>query len=422
MALINRALKVRIYPTQEQEVLINKTLGCSRFLYNQMLNDRIQIYDRLKNNKKELYTYKYKTEKEYKAEFEWLKEVDAKSLQQANIDLSNAYSNFFKSLKGERKGTKVGFPKFKKKGHNDSYRTVQAIKVNFNDNLLIIPKLKLKFRHKGIKNWYLTSKPKSVTISKVPSGKYYASILFEGEQDFNGSAEIINNSKILGLDMSMDKFYVDQYGNSPNYQKLYRINEKKLAKFQKELSRKTRGSKNWEKARVKVAKLHEKIANQRKDFIDKLSLKLVTENDVIIIENLSLKGMSQALNLGKSVMDIGYSSFVNKLMYKSLWNDKIVIKADKWFASSKTCSCCGYIKKNLLLQERNWKCPNCGTEHNRDQNAGQNLVQFGLKYLGQEMPKVKLVEKISSDLNKSLDQEISVKQEYRKIDENQLSI
>lgn len=379
---INRSLKVRIYPNQRQQIQINKTLGCCRFLYNQMLSERIQTYEKLKDDKIALYKYKHKTEKEYKREYEWLKEVDSTALQQSRRDLSAAYQNFFKSLKGTRKGQKIGFPKFRKKKHTSSYRTVMGSSISLDNKTIKVLKIEpIKFKCKGIKSWYYTAEAKSITITKINSGKYYASILFENEQDFIGHQEIKSNARILGLDMSLDKFYVDQYGNSPEYKKYYRSN-KKLAKIQRSYSRKINGSNNKEKARIKLATVHEYIVNQRLDFVDKLSDKLIKENDVIIVENLSLSGMKKSMNFGKSISDLGYSIFINKLKYKALWNDKTLVQADRWFASSKTCSVCGYVKKDLLLQERKWICTVCGTHLNRDQNAGQNLTNYGIKILG----------------------------------------
>jgi putative transposase len=370
---MNKGLKLRIYPTQKQAKFLNNNLGACRFIYNQMLNERITIYQQLKNDKEKLYTHKYKTVKQYKQEFEWLEEMDAYSLGQANRHLQTAYANFYKSLKKLRKGTPICFPKFKSKHqHNDSYECRQTIKLNFNKQEIKIPKITtLKFKHrKNIKSWYRNATLKCITISKSPTGKYYASCLFDGENDCLPKRKII---KTVGLDMSMDKFYIDNIGNSPEYNKNYRQLETKLAKAQRKLSRKSKDSKRREKQRIKVAKIHETIKNKRHDFLDKLSFKLVHDYDAICVENLSLKGMSQALHLGKSVMDLGYSTFVNKLKYKSEWYGCTLVMADRWFASSKTCHVCGFIKKDLMLQERKWVCPSCGTMHHRDINAAQNL-------------------------------------------------
>lgn len=214
--------------------------------------------------------------------------------------------------------------------------------------------------------------------------------------------------------MGLEKFFVNQDGNSPAYERLYRKFEPKLKKAQRQMSKKKKGSKNWYKALHKVSLIHEIISNKRKDFTQKLSTQLVRDNTVIVIESLSLKGMSQTLKLGKSVMDLGYSQFIHQLQYKTLWNNKISIQADKWFASSKTCSICGYKNKDLQLSDRDWKCPNCGTEHDRDQNAGINLKNYGLRELGLGQPKIKPVESKTSDLDVSSGQVLTLKQEAPK--------
>lgn len=398
MSTIFKALKVRLYPSKEQEVLINKTLGCARFIYNQMLAERIEVYKNLKEDKRSLYEYKYKTEKQYKEEFEFLKEVDSIAIQQSRMNLSMAYQNFFKSLSGKRKG-KSGFPKFKKKKSGESYSTSMVngnIAINFENREVKLPKIgKVKFRDSRTS---FDGKIKSATVSRTPTGKYFVSLLFE--QEFEYAGVTLDDSlitKAIGIDMQLQSFFVDDKGNSPAYERLYRQNEKKLARLQRRVSKKKLGSANRKKAQHKVNLLHEKIANKRKDFTQKLSTKIVKENTVIVVEHLSLKAMSQALNLGKSIMDLGFSQFVNQLQYKSLWNNKILIQADKWFASSKTCSICGYKNKDLTLSDREWSCPNCGQNHNRDVNAAQNLKQYGLKDLGLGQPDVKPVERKTAD-------------------------
>ena len=308
--------------------------------------------------------------------------------------MSVAYQNFFKSIKGIRKGEKVGFPKFKKKGQRDSYReyiTNNNIEVNFDSYTVKLPKLGwVSFRDQRTG---FEGKIKQATVSKSKTGKYFVSILFEQKLELDGICTTdLYQSKVVGLDMSLEHFFVDSNGDSPAYERLYRKHEKKLAHYQRKASKKQKGSKNRKKAQLRVNAVYEKIANSRSDFTHKLSTKLVQENEVIVVEQLSLKGMSQALKLGKSVMDLGYSEFVRQLEYKCLKSNKTLIEADRWFASSKTCNFCGYKKKDLLLQEREWDCPNCGRKLNRDQNAGQNLKNYGLKELGLEQPKIKPVE------------------------------
>lgn len=404
MGTIHKALKVRIYPTQKQQEVLNKTLGSCRALYNMMLCERIETYNSWKESGEDkiaLFQHKYKTEKEYKEEFEWLREADAVSLQQARVNLSNAYQNFFKSLKGVKKGQKVGFPKYKKKKIGSSYRTVNnnnGIEVDFKNKKVKLPKAGwLNFRDK--RNEF-DGIIKSATVSRTSTGKYFVSILFEQELVLGG-IEISDElkAKTIGLDMSLENLFVNSNGNSPAYERLYRKYEPLLKKAQKKMSKKKKGSKNWYKALHKVSLIHEKISNKRKDFTHKLSTELVRDNTIIVVENLSLEGMSQALNLGKSVMDLGYSEFVRQLQYKSLWSNRMLIQADKWFASSKTCSTCGFVKKDLLLQEREWDCPNCSSHHNRDHNAGINLKNYGLEFLGLGQPEVKTVKTKASALN-----------------------
>lgn len=416
MGAIHKALKIRIYPNSKQQEVLNKTLGSCRALYNMMLFERIQTYEKLKYDRKALYEYKYKTEKQYKEEYAWLKEdVDSQALQQSRIDLSGAYMKFFKGLSGKYK-QQYGFPKFKKKRTGSSYRTMMTnnnIQIDFVSQKVKLPKVGwLSFRDK--RNSF-EGIIKSATVSRTSTGKYFVSLLFEQELVLSG-VEISDElkAKAIGLDASLYSFFVDSSGNSPAYERLYRKYEPLLKKAQRKMSKKNRGSKNWYKALHKVNLIHEMITNKRKDFTHKLSTQLVSENEVIVVEHLSLKGMSQALNLGKSVMDLGFSEFVRQLQYKSLWNNKLFIQADKWFASSKTCSVCGYKNKELELSDRKWDCPNCGTGHNRDHNAGINLKNYGLKELGLGQPDIKPVEKKSSVSGESQKQDFSVKQEASK--------
>lgn len=408
-----KALKIRIYPTQKQQEVLNKTLGSCRALYNMMLFERIQTYENWKasgEDKVALFQHKYKTEKDYKEEFEWLKEADAVSLQQTRVNLSVAYQNFFKSLKGLRKGQKVGFPKYKKKKTGSSYRTVNnnnGIDIDFEERKVKLPKIGwINFKDKRSNFEGII---KSATVSRTSTGKYFVSLLFEQELILKGVVlDEMDESQVCGLDMSLENFFVNNNGESPVYERLYRKYEPLLKKAQRKMSKKKKGSKNWFKALHKVSLIYERIANKRKDFTHKLSTELVQKNGVIVVENLSLKGMSQALNLGKSVMDLGYSEFVRQLQYKTLWNNKILVQADKWFASSKTCSFCGFVKKDLLLQEREWDCPNCGSHHNRDMNAGINLKNYGLKEIGLGQPKVKTVETKASALSISSEKSLVI--------------
>ena len=387
-----KALKLRIYPNVQQTIQLNKTFGCSRFIYNTMLSERKDIYVKLKDKPRELYEYKYRTEKQLKDEFKFLKEVDSIALQQTRMNLSIAYQNFFRKLRDTKvPSSEKGFPKFKKKNSKNSFRTISV-----NDNL------KIDFDHKKIKapkvGWVTfrdnrvieNIKIHNMTFSRTPSLKYYVSILYE---DVSPNKEKVDTSredlKIKGLDMSLTNFFVDDEGNSPQYDKNYRKAEKKISWLQEKIST-TKINSLKKKLRLRLARVHEHIANKRKDFNEKLSTKLVKENDVIVIESLSLKDMAKfrkweerkesndKSNHGKSVNDLGWYYFVQRLKTKAEEQGKMVIEANKWFASSKTCNICGYVNNDLTISDRSWICPKCGTEHNRDKNAAMNLRDVAL--------------------------------------------
>jgi putative transposase len=236
-------------------------------------------------------------------------------------------------------------------------------------------------------------KIKSVTVSRSTTGKYFASFLFECEAPVVIKKVVTDPEKVVGLDMALGNFYVDHEGNTPSFTRNTRKYEKQLAKAQRRLSKKKKGSSNWQKEKRNVALVHEKIVNSRLDFNRKLATLLTSEYDAICIETLSLKGMSRTLNLGKSVHDLGYADFVSKLKQKASEKETHVIQVDKWFPSSKICNNCGYKNSALSLNERNWSCPNCGAELSRDENAGKNLRNVGLDMLGLGKPS-KLVEKM----------------------------
>ena len=360
---MNKAYKFRIYPNAEQKELLAKTFGCVRFIYNKMLADKIEHY---KNTGKKLNN----TPAQYKKEFEWLKEVDSLALANAQLNLQTAYNNFFRSKS-------VGFPKFKSKKSNHRSYTTNCINGNIKliDGYIVLPKLgKVKIKqHRNIQADY---KLKSVTVSQSPSGKYFASILFEYDSVITKKEP----KTFLGLDYSMHELYVDSNGNEPCYPKYYRKSEKRLKRAQQKLSKMQKGSKNRDKQRKRVAILHEKIANQRKDFLHKLSRQIANVYDCVCIENLNMKAMSQSLNFGKSVHDNGWGMFTTYLKYKLEDVGKQLIKVDKFFASSQVCNVCGYKNTDIKnLSIRQWNCPNCKTNHNRDVNAAINIRNEGMR-------------------------------------------
>lgn len=360
---MNKAYKFRIYPNSEQQTMLAKTFGCVRFIYNRMLSDKIEYY---KETKKKLNN----TPAQYKKEFEWLKEVDSLALANAQINLQTAYNNFFRS-------PKTGFPKFKSKKSNRRSYTTNCVNGNISieNEYIKLPKIglvKLK-QHRQIPNGY---RLKSVTVSQNPSGKYYVSVLFE----YENQAQEQTLHSFLGLDFSMHGLYKDSNGHEPCYPGYYRQGEKKLAREQRKLSKMQKGSNNRNKQRVKVAKLHEKAANQRKDFLHKQSRQITSGYDCVCIEDLDMKAMSQALHFGKSVSDNGWGMFVKFLQYKLEEAGKKLVKVDKFFASSQICNVCGYKNsdtKNLAI--RAWNCPECGTHHDRDVNAAINIRNEGMR-------------------------------------------
>lgn len=371
-----RAYRIRLYPNNNQKVLIEKTFGCCRKMYNEMLNERKQVYEQLKDNREKLYHYKYRTPAQIKQEFPYMSEVDSQAFNWVQMNLKVAYTNFFKSISGVRKGGMIGFPKFKKKTNFDSY-TTQVVSI-FDKKYLKIQKLgKVKYKDKRI----IDGKIKHCTISKTANDEYYCSLLVENDTQPKEKVELSEKSKVIGLDMSLSNFYVDSMGDSPEYVKRYKNKEKKLQRLQKIESRRQKQSNRRKKLRKSINSIYNHIKNQRLDFTHKLSRKLVEENDVIVVESLNLKSMSGSLKLGKSVMDLGYSEFITQLQYKCDWYGKHLVFADKWFASSKICHNCGHKYKELTLKDRNWVCPKCGTQIDRDENAAKNLKDLGMGYI-----------------------------------------
>ena len=381
MKKIYKTYKFRLYPNRTQEILLNKTFGCTRFIYNQMLNERKETYEKYKESKEVLKKYKYQTEKEFKQEFEWLKEVDSIALQQSRVDLEMAYKNFFDSITGKRKGKKVSYPKFKsKKETRQTFRTINVsnnIDIVFDSHRVKIPKLKwVKYSDDRI----FTGIIKNITVEKTSTEKYFACILVEEFIEIKAH-QVSSQSKCIGLDYDSKNLFTSDENKVSGYPRFYRKHEKKLARESRRLSRKVKGSSNRTKQRIKVARVHEKIVNSRKDFHQKLSTKLVKDYDVIGVETLNMQAMSQCLNLAKSTLDNAWGSFTNMLEYKCEWEGKHLVFADKYYASSKMCNVCGYKNVKLTLSDREWNCPICSTHHLRDQNAGINLMNFAKEKL-----------------------------------------
>ena len=375
------ALKVRIYPTQEQAVLINKTLGCCRQVYNLMLASRLDFYDKnikdkelSKTEKSEIYKlYKAPTEKELKQQYEYMKDVSSVALQQSRRDQEGAFTKFYKGLSK--------FPKFHSKKNKNSYRELKC-KFDWNHRVLTIPKIgKMRFRNRELpKCLNADDKVCNITISKNPSGQYYASILFEVEEQ----PRLKSESQAIGLDFSPANEYVDSNGLTGKdfgYIPQKQAHLKQLRKLERRHARKQKGSKNREKARIKVARMEQHIADSRKDWIEKETLRVVRNYNVIGIEDLTTKGLFRASKNARNYVDTSWGTFTTKLVDKAKRYDCSVVKSDRFFASSKLCHICGYKKADLTLSIRHWTCPVCHTEHNRDVNAAINLKLNAIKIL-----------------------------------------
>ena len=383
----NISLKLRLYPTKEQEIYFNKCFGCARFVYNYYLNERNNFYEKNvkdikdKSERNKIYKrFKEISIKELKRIYLWLNEVEAQAIDNARYNVQKSFNNFF--LK------RAGFPKFHSKKNVNTFTSRQPSQtlLDWNNHTVKIPKIgKVNFKHSQAPKWYKNrTKVCSITVSKTPSRKYYISILFEVQ--FNQVEKKLDLDKTIGLDFDCDDCYIDSNGKSAKldygFKKYKQENNKKLSHLQRQLARKHKGSKNYEKARIKLARMEEYIANCRRDWIEKESLRLVKEYTLIGIEDLSIQGMMKGSKNAKNYLDIAWSTFVSKLEWKSNFHNCQVIKVNKSFASSQTCSCCGYKNKDVATKHLEvWKCPECGQIHQRDINAAINIKNEALKVL-----------------------------------------
>ena len=362
--MVNKTYKFRIYPTAEQETLLAKHFGCTRYVYNHFLNERKEQYQRDKKSdnyyKQAAALTKLKKEEGTK----WLKEVNSQSLQFALRSLDTAFLNFFRG--------NAQFPKFKSKKHKNTFTIPQFGKLE--DGKIIIPKFKdgIKVKlHREVKG-----KIGKMSITKTPTGKYYVSIFTEQIID-----ELPKTNKQVGIDLGLKDFVITSDNKKFKNNRYTKKYAKQLKKAQQHLSRKQKGSNGFEKQRLKVAKIHEKIASCRLDTLHKVSHKLVNEFDVIVCEDLNVKGMIKNHKLSKHISDASWGNFVRLLQYKCDWYGKELVKVNRFYPSSKTCGDCGWINQELKLSDREWTCKSCGVVHDRDVNASRNILKEGLKII-----------------------------------------
>ena len=357
-----KAYKYRIYPSDEQEIMLAKTFGCVRFVWNKLVEN-------FNNNDGTLVDEKTLKDQE---EFEFLKEVSASTLQQKRMDFVETKKQFFNT----KRKVKLGRPSFKKKSNRQSFRlSNQKFKLDQENGLLKLEKIS------WIKIVMDRNIPddvdfRSITVSKTPTGKYFVSILVQ--QELN---PIPSSGKVVGIDLGLKDLFILSNGQVINNPKWFRKNQAKLKKEQKHLSRKVKGSNRYNRQRIKVAKIHEKTTNSRTYFLHNISTALVNTFDLIVLEDLNVSGMLKNRKLAKSISDASWSTFVFMLEYKCNWYGKMLVKIDRFFPSSKTCSNCGHKEDKMPLSIREWICPSCGSTHDRDLNASINILKEGWKIL-----------------------------------------
>lgn len=357
----HKTYKFRILPTKEQEILLAKHFGCTRFVYNHFLNERKEQYQA--NKKSNNYYAQAATLTKLKKQegTEWLKEVNSQTLQFALRSLDTAYVNFFR---GNAK-----FPRFKSRKHKNSFTVPQFGKLE--DGKINIPKFKQPI--KAVQHREVKGEIGKMTITRTPTGKYFVSIFTEETIE-----ELPKPEKAVGIDLGLKDFLITSDNKKFKNNRYTKRYARKLREAQKHLSRKEKGSNGFEKQKLKVAKIHEKIANSRLDTLHRVSYELVRDNQVIAVEDLNVKGMVGNRKLSKHIADASWGNFVNLLQYKCDWYGRELVKVDRFYPSSKTCNVCGWINQDLKLLDRNWTCKN-GHILDRDHNASINILKEGLK-------------------------------------------
>jgi len=373
-----KAIKVRLYPNKYQEIYISKLLGCYRFIYNNCLDLKIKSYQNNKTNLglKELGKY-FHNDLTKNPDYQWLTEHNTRILKQSIISLLDSYKRFFNKQNG--------FPNFKSKHEKQLSCKFPDSTVSLRNNYLsnhitLTKQLKnIKFKCSNKYKNYLTkykSGIKSATLTKTKSGKYFLSILVQSDEIIQRKKPI---NQVIGIDLGIKDFIVTSEGETFDNLKLIRNNQKKLKKLNKILSKKQKGSNNKNKTRIKLAKYHEKLNNKKENYLHYVTNSLLNDNQIIVIESLNVNGMLKNHKLAKSIQELSLNRFKEMLKYKAEWSGRRVIEIDRWFPSSKLCNSCGFKYDKLTLSEREWTCPTCGTNHNRDHNASINIKNEGIR-------------------------------------------
>lgn len=362
MVKIHKTYKYRLYPNKEQEQILARYFGSVRFVYNYFLAERKKQYD--ENGKSDNYYAQAKTLTLLKKQedFDWLKEINSQTLQYSLRCLETAYTNFFSG--------RAKFPRFKAKKHGGSFSVPQNCSIE--NSKIYIPKFKQGIKIKEHRTFQ--GNVRNMTISMTPSGKYYVSILSEVEHEPSRKT-----NKKVGIDLGIKDFIVTSNGVRYSSNKFIKRYSKKLTKYQKCLSKKSKESGEWNRMRLKIARIHEKIHNCRIDKLHKISTDLVKNYDMICCEDLNVKGIQRNHKLAQSISDASWGTFLNFLLYKCEREDKQLVKINRFYPSSKTCHHCGYVKEYLSLNDRYWKCPHCGQTIDRDLNASINILNEGIR-------------------------------------------
>lgn len=375
---MHKAYKLRLYPNKTQEVLLNKTFGSVRLVWNTLLAKNLKGYEEQgKSWKQDFNTTQLKTD------FDFLKEVSAASLQQKSRDLSETYKQWFNSVSGKRKGKPLGYPRFKKKGLKDSYRLPnQKFKLFQADNKIQLEKIgKVTCRYPSDMSAFNKDDLVSVTITKSKSNKYYASVIVDASV-----TPMPKTNKMIGIDLGIKDLMTLSNNIVIKRSNYLKENQFKIKKIQQHLSRKKKDSKRYQKQRIKFAKLQDKIVNKRQWFIHNITKALVKDFDVICVESLDVKSMQGSVkNINRTIAEVSLYEVVRQLEYKCLFYDKTFVKVDKYFPSSQLCSCCGEKNKEIKnLKIREWTCSKCGAMHHRDVNAAINILKEGFKDISGE--------------------------------------